>query len=45
MQKKFAALFDRSDERVKGYQDLLVSAGVFAATVWAMHKYGHKLAV
>ena len=37
--------FDRSDERVKAWQDLVLNVCMFAGAVWAMHRYGHKLAV
>jgi hypothetical protein len=40
-----ASWFDRSDERVKAWQDLAVNVALFGVAVWAMHKYGHKLAV
>jgi hypothetical protein len=37
--------FDRSDEKVKAYQDLAVNLSIFAAAIFAIHKYGHKLAI
>jgi hypothetical protein len=40
-----AHALDRSDERVRAWQDLAVNATLFAVAVWAMHKHGHKLAV
>jgi hypothetical protein len=38
-------VFDRSDEKVKAYQDLAFNVAVFAAAIVCIHKYGHKLAV
>jgi hypothetical protein len=45
MLKALARSLDRSDERARVYQDLAINAVLFAVAVWAMHKYGHKLAV
>jgi hypothetical protein len=39
------ALFDRSNETVRVYQDLAMNASLFAFAIYAMHKWGHKLAV
>lgn len=40
-----AHALDRSDERVKAWQDLALNVCLFAGAVWAMHRFGHKLAV
>ena len=40
-----ASLFDRSRQEARGTQDALINAGFFAAAVFAMHRWGHKLAV
>lgn len=48
LQKAFGAvssLFDREDQRVRTAQDLLYNVALFGAAVWAIHRYGHKLAV
>jgi hypothetical protein len=36
---------DRNDETVKQYQDMAFNFALFTAAVWAIHRYGHKLAV
>jgi hypothetical protein len=36
---------DRNDETVKQYQDMAFNFALFTAAVWAIHRFGHKLAV
>ena len=36
---------DRSDDRVRVYQDLIINLSLFGFTIYAMHRWGHKLAV
>ena len=38
-------LLDRSDDKTKAYQDMAVNAALFVTAVWAIQRYGHKLAV
>lgn len=40
-----ATIFDRSNETVKTAQDIAVNAGFFVLACYAIHQYGHKLAV
>lgn len=38
-------MFDRADPQVKARHDLAVNVAWFSVAVWAIHKWGHKLAV
>jgi len=38
-------MFDRADPMVKARQDLVLHVALFGAAIYAMHRYGHKLAV
>ena len=38
-------MFDRANPAVKSTHDLVINVAVFAVAVYAMHKWGHKLAV
>jgi hypothetical protein len=40
-----ARALDRSDDKTRAYQDMAVNAALFATAVWAIQRYGHKLAV
>lgn len=40
-----SGMFDRANPAVKSTHDLVFNVAVFAAAVYAMHKWGHKLAV
>lgn len=42
---KVKAMLDRSDPLVKARQDLAVHAAFFAGAIFAIHRWGHKLAV
>ncbi len=39
------SILDRSDPTVRVYQDLAFNAALFAFAIFAMHRWGHKLAV
>lgn len=39
------SLFDRDNPRVRTAHDLIYNVALFGAAVWAIHRYGHKLAV
>lgn len=38
-------MFDRANPAVKTTHDLAFNVAVFAVAVYAMHRFGHKLAV
>ena len=45
MQDTVAKIFDRRDPAVRAYQDLTFNVALFAAAVFLINRYGHKLAV
>jgi len=42
---KVTGALDRTDPTIKTRQDAAVNVALFAAAVFLIHKYGHKLAV
>lgn len=40
-----SGIFDRADPTVKARQDIALHAALFAASIWAISRWGHKLAV
>lgn len=40
-----SSFFDRSNEKIRAWQDLAINVAIFSGVVYAMHHHGHKLAV
>lgn len=45
MTQTVGRVFDRTDPTIKARQDALINVALFGLAVWAIHTYGHKLAV